>query len=122
AGRTNDASRALPPGLAQFAYPAVIVGGKTLPLKERPGVGIERPDVETKQCDIPARRLRPHGADERGADAAATTGGAHADLIDVDHVVGVSPRRLVLAGDAGEDAAGRVGADLRDEDQVARIL
>src|SRR5262245_24852308 len=82
----------LPPRLAHLpaylAPHALIVWRKTLPLKERLGVGIERPDVEPQQCDIPARRLGPHGSDERGADALTAMRGAHPDLVQIDHFVG----------------------------------
>src|SRR5262249_45492279 len=93
-GKKQLASRAFSPRPGCRAPQALIVRGKALSLEERLGVGIERPDVEPEQRDIAARRLGAHGGEQRGARASATMRGAHADLVDVDHVVGIPPRRL----------------------------
>jgi hypothetical protein len=90
--------------------------------KKRRASSLKLQTLERQERDAELAAGGPPSLDQRVTDALPATGRAHADVMEIDHLIGLPPGRLGTADHLGIGIARRFRFQLGEEDETVRIL
>src|SRR4029077_5253068 len=89
-------------GRAGLAVPEpLVIGGEAVAPEKAAGILVEAPDIECQERDAELLDGGPPGADQRLADALPAKLRPHADVLEIDHLIGLPPGLLGTADHLG---------------------